>query len=64
MKNLHGQVYITRNNLLKLLNGLDRVADGEQHGAQCTIIKRNYKSEEDGQIIYITALEDKDFYKD
>lgn len=59
------QVYLTRRNLLTLLSKLDRVKNGEE--SQRTIGKHDTKHKKYPQThraIYITAVEDADYYSD
>lgn len=59
------QLYLTRRNLLTLLNKLDRVKDGDE--SACTIIKVDTIHPKYKQTIgatRITAIEDEDYYVD
>jgi len=59
------QIYLTRRNLLTLLNKLDRNRIGGD--SACTIIKRDNKHPKYPQTmaqISITALEDEEYYTD
>lgn len=59
------QIFLTRRNLLSLLNKLDRKAEGED--TACTLIKRDNQNKNYPQTIdecAITAVEDVDYYSD
>jgi hypothetical protein len=59
------QVYLSRRNLLTLLNKLDRVAVGGD--SACTLIKRDNvhpKYPQTMSAISVTAVEDADYYTD
>ena len=57
------QIYLTRRNLLSLLNKLDRKAEGED--TACTLIKRDNQHPKYPQTLSecsVTAVEDVDYY--
>jgi hypothetical protein len=57
------KIYLSRRNLLTLLNKLDRKKMGDE--TQCTIIKRDPAHPDYPQTldeIYVTAVEDEDYY--
>lgn len=57
------QVYLSRRNLLTLLNKLDRQARGEE--TKCTVIKNDNKHAKYPQSmehIAVTAVEDEEYY--
>lgn len=59
------QIYLTRRNLLSLLNKLDRKAEGED--TACTIVKRDNQHPKYPQTLdecAVTAVEDVDYYSD
>lgn len=59
------QVYLTRRNLLTLLNKMDRAMAGEQ--THCTIVKRDVEHPthpQNAQEIWVTGVEDHIYYKD
>jgi hypothetical protein len=58
------QVYLTRRNLLTLLNKLDRTAKGDP--SACTIVKfdRVHPKYPCTDVISVTAVEDADYYID
>jgi hypothetical protein len=58
------QVYLTRRNLLTLLNKLDRVKRGEQ--SACTITKYDtvHPQYPCSNEVSVTAVEDEDYYTD
>ena len=60
------QLFLTRRNLLTLLEKLDHVADGGD--SVCTIIKRDTKHSvypmTGASSIIVTAVEDNDYYSD
>ena len=58
------QVYLTRRNLLTLLNKLDRVKQGEQ--SACTLVKSDtvHPQYPCSNEISVTAVEDEDYYTD
>lgn len=58
--------YLTRRNLLTLLNKLDR-AKREPGSTKCQIVKRDTKNPKYPQshmFITVTAVEDEDYYED
>lgn len=59
------QLYLTRRNLMTLLNKLDHVKNGGE--SQRTIVKNDTKHPTYPQsepAIYVTALEDEEYYTD
>jgi hypothetical protein len=62
--NNYARVYLTRRNLLTLLNKLDRVKDGDT--SACTLIKQDlvHTKYPCTHVTYVTAVEDKDYYAD
>ncbi len=61
------QIYLTRRNLLTLLNKLDRVKEEGQEVSHCTIIKQDNqhsKYPQSMESIRVTAVEDMDYYID
>ena len=63
--NCMNKVYLTRRNLLTLLNKLDRAAKGDS-SSYCTIIKRDtvHPKFPASARTLVTAVEDEDYYTD
>jgi hypothetical protein len=59
------RVYLTRRNLLVLLNKLERNKNQSQVSA-CTIVKTDtvHSKYPCSDVIYVTAVEDEDYYAD
>lgn len=60
------QLYLTRRNLLTLLNKLDRALKDGPDASTCTIIKRDtvHPVYPCSYVVSVTALEDADYYTD